>query len=103
MSVRPGIDNSSQDPDEDSEDDDQEIAKNIGVGVVPEKISVDREERFIRRLADPKLPSEREVYEHECSGHVNYRSWCPVCVMSSGKDWPHKSMGDKGIEWGQLL
>ena len=93
MSVRPGI--SSQDLGDESDGDDEEIIKNIGLGCKPEKISVDREERFVRKLIDPKLPTEREIYEHECMGHVVYRNWCPVCVMSSGKDWPHKDNSDK--------
>ena len=54
MSVRPGIENSSRDLNEDSEDDDQEIVHNIGMGLAPEKIKVDREERFVRKLVDPK-------------------------------------------------
>ena len=48
MSVRPGI--LSQDSGEDSDNDDEEIAQNIGLGTKPEKIKVDREERFIRKI-----------------------------------------------------
>ena len=45
MSVRPGI--SSQDSGEDSDEDEEEIIQNIGLGTKSEKISVDREERFV--------------------------------------------------------
>ena len=34
-----------------------------------------------RKLQDPKLPSKKEVEEHNLSGHMPYRSWCTFCVM----------------------
>ena len=41
--------------------------------------------RKVRKLHDPKLPSETEVREHHCSGHMPYRSWCHHCVRGRGR------------------
>ena len=39
--------------------------------------------------AEPHLPSAKEVEEHNAT-HVNYRSWCPVCVAAAGREDPHR-------------
>ena len=39
--------------------------------------------RKVMKLHDPKLPSEMEVKEHYCSGHMPYRSWCHHCVRGA--------------------
>jgi hypothetical protein len=51
--------------------------------------------RPVRRLHDPKLPSENEVREHSLSGHMPFRSWCPHCVRGRGKEMDHKKQGDE--------
>ena len=56
------------------------------VGVEGERIKAQKEGRFVRRVLDPRVPSEREVKEHEEMNHAVYRNWCPVCVRSSGKE-----------------
>ena len=33
-----------------------------------------------RRVLDPKLPSQREVNEHNLT-HLPYRNWCKHCVF----------------------
>ena len=45
---------------------------------------------IIKRLLDPRLPSKEEVKEHELSGHLPYRNWCPSCVKAKGKDLDHR-------------
>ena len=52
----------------------------------------------MRKLADPKMPTEDEVKRHELMGHVIYRNWCPICVRSSGKAWEHKEIKNKSRE-----
>ena len=57
------------------------------------RIPVPREKEFglrnPRKLQDPKLPSKKEVEDHNLSGHMPYRSWCTFCVMGRGKAAPH--------------
>ena len=45
---------------------------------------------IVKRLLDPRLPSKEEVKEHELSGHLPYRNWCPSCVKAKGKDLDHR-------------
>ena len=45
---------------------------------------------IVKRLLDPRLPSKEEVKEHELSGHLPYRNWCPICVKAKGKDLDHR-------------
>ena len=42
-----------------------------------------------RKLQGPKLPSKKEVEDHNLSGHMPYRSWCTLCVMGRGKAAPN--------------
>ena len=51
--------------------------------------------RKVTKLHDPKLPSEMEVNEHCCSGHMPYRSWCHHCVQGRGRERDHQRMGDQ--------
>lgn len=41
-----------------------------------------------RTLLDPRLPSQKEVDEHNLP-HLHYRNWCPCCVAGNGKVAPH--------------
>ena len=56
-----------------------------------EKISLEKEGKFLRKKIDPRLPSDREVEEHMMQGHIPYRNWCTICVRSMGKDDSHVS------------
>ena len=52
------------------------------------------EGRRLRSIGDPRLPSVREVEEHNLT-HLPYRNWCPHCVRGRGKDLDHrKSLDD---------
>ena len=52
------------------------------------EVKVPREREFgvrnPRKLLDSKLPSQREVDEHDLT-HLPYRNWCPFCVAGKGK------------------
>ena len=48
----------------------------------------------VKRLKAPKGPTAEEREEHECSGHVPYRSWCKACVIGSGRMTPHCASGE---------
>ena len=66
------------------------------------RIPVPREKEFglrsPRKLQDPKLPSKKEVEDHNILGHMPYRSWCTLCVMGRGKASPHcKQMREDGL------
>ena len=77
----------------------EEVRTSDGVDV---KIPVPREMEFglrnPRKLQDPKLPSKKEVEDHNLAGHMPYRSWCTFCVMGKGKAAPHyKQDRDDGL------
>lgn len=60
-----------------------------------EEVHAEEPESGIRKpikMANPKLPSELEIEEHELS-HVPYRSWCRHCVRGRGKELPHMAAG----------
>ena len=44
-----------------------------GEGV--ERIQLEKEDEFVRKLLDPKLPSKEDIKIHELKGHVDYRNW----------------------------
>eukprot|EP00971_Amphidinium_carterae_P228835 4539278-Amphidinium_carterae.1 len=53
---------------------------------MPDQGDVSEEElpKTARALPAPGTPSQREVDEHECSGHALFRTWCRTCVQSRG-------------------
>ena len=48
-----------------------------------EKLKVDREERVVKGLIDPRKPKVEEVERHNMH-HMPYRNLCPVCVQAMG-------------------
>ena len=54
-----------------------------------ERIRVEEEGAVIKKLIDPKLPTQEAVDRHWIRGHVEYRNWCEVCVRARGKEWDH--------------
>lgn len=44
--------------------------------------------RNLRKLLDPKMPSQKEVDEHRLT-HLPYRKWCHYCVQGKGRVAPH--------------
>ena len=54
-----------------------------------ERMGLEEEGKFIRKLVDPKLPSKEEVEKHFQMGHYPYRNWCEVCVKAHGKEMGH--------------
>jgi len=76
-------------------------ADDEGVEVDPtgkkcERIGLGDEEKFVRKLLDPLLPSEKEVNEHWVRGHVPFRNWCETCVRARGREMDHTKL--KGSE-----
>ena len=56
----------------------------------PRKVDADKNREFVRKLADPKLPSEEERKMHWLQGHYPYRNWCEVCVKAMGREMGHR-------------
>ena len=50
----------------------------------------------VKRLVDPKLPSQADVDSHWIAGHLPYRNWCSVCVKAKARDLDH--VRDSGKE-----
>ena len=61
-----------------------------------ERVRAPREGDVVRRLPDPKSPTQAEIDLHNLMGHIPYRNWCPAFVKAQGKDWGHSR--DKGKE-----
>ena len=59
-------------------------------GIESEKLSLGEEDEFVRKLKDPKLPSQEEVDRHFAMGHFPYRDWCHICVRAHGKELEHR-------------
>ena len=60
----------------------------------PLRLEADRDEQVVRKLPDPRLPSQKEVEFHELT-HLPYRNWCPVCVRCRGRDLDHRKAVDE--------
>ena len=56
-----------------------------------EKYSPEEDLRSVRRTVDPRLPSVKDVKDHELQGHLPFRHWCSVCVRAKGKELDHRS------------
>ena len=54
--------------------------------------------RRVKRMHDPKLPSQDEVKEHYESGHMPYRSWCHHCVRGRGRERDHQRKGKQELQ-----
>ena len=59
-----------------------------------ERMKAQDESGQIRKMLDPRLPTQKEVDEHGLN-HLPYRNWCPVCIRAKGKDMDHTSVVDK--------
>ena len=67
----------------------------VEAGDQVERLALGKEGAAVRKLVDPKLPSEKEVEEHYVRGHFPYRNWCHICVKAKGKDMGHQKEGGK--------
>jgi hypothetical protein len=67
----------------------------VEAGDQVERLALGRDGAIVRKLIDPKLPSEKEVEEHYVRGHFPYRNWCHICVRAKGKDMGHQKEGGK--------
>jgi hypothetical protein len=56
-----------------------------------ERIRAEKPDENVRRITDPRKPSEREVEDHNRT-HLPYRNWCPHCVKAKGKDLDHRKV-----------
>ena len=72
----------------DSEGDDEDIICEPCGGDIVEKVSKERDEENVKKMIDPRLPSEDEVRDHY-RFHIPYRNWCPICVKAKGRDADH--------------
>ena len=58
-------------------------------GTVGDRIVASKGDEHVKLVADPRLPTEKEVEKH-CLTHLPYRNWCSVCVAAKGKDLDHR-------------
>ena len=79
MSVRPLVEICAYEVETDGEvsDEEVEVLSPDGLpGVEGKRLKLEKEVEVIRKVVDPKLPSEKEVEDHYLMGHVVYRNWC---------------------------
>ena len=62
----------------------------VEAGDQVERLALGKEGAVVRKLMDPKLPSEKEVEEHYVRGDFPYRSWCHICVKAKGREMGHQ-------------
>ena len=74
----------------DEEEEEAAEAVNFG-GEDVKRIGKEDEERRdeVRRIVDPRKPTQKEVDEHELY-HLPFRNWCPSCVKAKGKELDHR-------------
>ena len=65
-------------------------------GEEAEKMGLPKEDEFLRKLRDPKLPTAEEVERHVVCGHLPYRDWCHICVKSKGQEMGHYQEDHEG-------
>ena len=58
-----------------------------------ERLASEKEGAIVRKLIDPKLPSEQEVLDHYRRGNLPYRNWCHICGRAKGTDMRHQKEG----------
>ena len=58
-------------------------------GPAEEEMEVEEQSRPVAVRA-PHLPSAQEKEEHELTGHVCYRNWCPICLACKGLGQGHR-------------
>jgi hypothetical protein len=89
-----GQDSGSQADEGESEAEDGEIKVDkdevIEAGKDVERIGADTGTRPIRRLVDPRRPTQADVDMHELMNHCPYRNWCPHCIKGQGKNLDHR-------------
>ena len=61
-----------------------------------ERIGLPKDDAVMKKVKDPKLPSQDEVDQHWIMGHLPYRKWCPICIKAQGRDMDHSK--DSGGE-----
>ena len=76
--------------------DDSEADDNTALNVdePPQRHGAEHEGRAVRRLIDPRLPSQQERDLHSFT-HLPCRNWCPVCVRCRGRDLDHRRAVDE--------
>ena len=73
------------------DDSDEQLEEVTRLGCDVEKYRPEEDLRSVRRMVDPRLPSVKDVEDHELQGHLPCRGWCSVCVRAKGKDLDHRS------------
>ena len=73
----------------DSDGDNEDIICEPCGGDIVERVSKERDEENVKKMIDPKLPSDEEVRDHY-RFHIPYRNWCPICIKSKGRDADHR-------------
>ena len=84
-------------PDEDEDEvefkpEDEEEVRAMMESAPTEAIQMEDESEVLKRITDPKLPTEKERDDHYFMGHAVYRNWCPICVQSRGREMGHTVM-----------
>ena len=63
----------------DSDGDNEDIISEPCGGDIVERVSKERDEENVKKMIDPKLPSDEEVWDYY-RFHIPYKKWCPICV-----------------------
>ena len=52
-----------------------------------------QEARKVKKMMDPKLPTQDEIEEHNLT-HLPFRNWCRHCIKGRGREMPHMTIKD---------
>ena len=72
----------------------EEVRAGYGKGEDMLRVERETDDRDVRNIVDPRLPTQKEVDAHNMF-HSPYRNWCPVCVKARGKETDHRKSSDE--------
>eukprot|EP00971_Amphidinium_carterae_P263384 5225731-Amphidinium_carterae.1 len=60
------------------------------------------EDAGVKAMRIPRRPTPAERDEHECHGHVPFRSWCDFCCMGRGRMAHHRVAGEEAGDYAAI-
>ncbi len=80
---------------EESEEEEEERAAEGTEGTEGERIKAEKEGERLKKIADPRRPTEREVGDRN-RAHLRFRNWHPCRAQAKGRDLDHRTaVGEK--------
>ena len=86
--IRPKGSEEEESEGESDVEEDEEVV--VAGGEFGERIRARREEKVVKKMADPRRPTQQDINDHNRT-HLPYINWCPHCVRARGRDLDHRT------------